>query len=107
MIERKKHRHFMVIGLLSLFAVSANAAVTQVQTRAASQTETCEQIRAQIKEQTGVLVKPDLKMLAKVGANKQCRFTAAEAYRAAYGDKPLPKSEPRTRRDRHRDGDDD
>lgn len=103
MIERKKHRHFIVIGWLGLFAVSANAAETQVETQA----ETCEQIRAQIKEQTGVLVKPDLKMLAKVGANKKCRFTAAEAYRAAYGDKPLPKSEPRARRDKHRDGDDD
>lgn len=99
MIERKKHRHFIVIGLLGLFAVSANAAEPE--------TETCEQIRAQIKEQTGVLVKPDLKMLAKVGANKKCRFTAAEAYRAAYGDKPLPKSEPRARRDKQRDGDDD
>ncbi len=90
MIERKKHRHFIVIGLLGLFAVSANAAETRA--------ETCEQIRAQIKEQTGVLIKPDLKMLAKVGANKKCRFTEAEAYRAAYGDKPLPKSEPRVGR---------
>lgn len=88
----RKPSLFIVIGWLGLFAASAHAAEPQL--------ETCEEIRAQIKAQTGVLAKPDLKLLAKVGANKKCRFTEAEAYRAAYGDKPLPKGEGDARRER-------
>ncbi len=93
---------FVTTVLTALCAMTVQAA-----TPAEPQAESCEQIRMQIKAQTGVLTNPDLKMLAKVGANKKCRFTAAEAYRAAYGDKPMPKDEPRARRDKQRDGDDD
>jgi hypothetical protein len=92
MIANRKYQHLIVIGLLGLSVISAHAAEPQV--------ETCAAIRAQIKAQTGVLTKPDLKLLAKVGANKKCRFTEAEAYRAAYGDKPLPKGEGDARRER-------
>jgi hypothetical protein len=63
--------------------------------------ESCDQIRAQIKAQTGVLARPDTVLLGKVGANKQCRFTSAEAYRAAWGDKPMPKDDRPARRSSH------
>jgi hypothetical protein len=97
MIECKKHWRPIVIGLLGFFAVSASAAEPQV--------ETCEQIRAQIKAQTGDLPKPDIAMLEKLGARSECRFSAAEVYRAAYGDKPMPQKERRDRRVKHRDDD--
>jgi hypothetical protein len=57
-----------------------------------SQNESCEQIRAQITAQTGVLAKPDIALLGKLGANRECRFTLEEGFRAAWGDKPMPKS---------------
>lgn len=53
--------------------------------------ESCDQIRAQIKAHTGLPSKPNTTLLGKVGANEQCRFTSTEAYRAAWGDKPMPK----------------
>lgn len=93
------HRHLIVIGLLGLFVINAGAAEPQV--------ETCEQIRAKIKAQTGDLPKPDIAMLEKLGSRSECRFSAAEVYRAAYGDKPMPQKERRDRRAKHRDDDDD
>lgn len=41
----------------------------------------------------GIPAKPNTLLLSKVGANKKCRFTSAEAYRAAWGDKPLLKDD--------------
>jgi hypothetical protein len=90
-------KYSSMIGLFSLLSLNVNPA--------AAQAESCEQIRTQIKAQTGVLPKPDTVMLGKVGEHPECRFTAAEAYRAAYGDKPMPKDERRERRSKHRDGD--
>lgn len=64
--------------------------------------ESCAQIREQIRAHIGVPAKPNTDLLSKVGANRQCRFTSAEAYRAAWGDKPIPKEEARTgRHERH------
>jgi len=37
-------------------------------------------------------------LLGKVGAHEECRFTSAEAYRAAWGDKPLPQDQGRNNR---------
>lgn len=94
-----RKRQAIFIGLFSLFVANVNAAEPQA--------ETCEQIRAQMKAQTGVLAAPDTHLLAKIGANSACRFTSAEAYRAAYGDKPLPKDDPSARhRKQHEDNDD-
>lgn len=92
MLKYIKHNYFPVIGLLGLLAVNAHAAAPQV--------ESCEQIRLQIKAQTGVLPKPDTVMLAKLDAQPECLFSTAEMYQAAFGDKPMPKKE-------HRDDDDD
>ncbi|MBW8457897.1 MAG: hypothetical protein K0M58_05590 [Thiobacillus sp.] len=84
MLKYIKHNYFPVIGLLGLLAVNANAAPLQA--------ESCEQIRAQIKAQTDVLLfKPDTAMLAKLHARLECRFSPAEVYQCVYGDKPIPK----------------
>lgn len=68
------------------------------------QAESCEQIREQIRAHTGIPAKPNTILLGKIGANKKCRFTSAEAYRAAWGDKPMPKD---GRRAKARERDDD
>jgi hypothetical protein len=65
-------------------------------TAAAAQAESCDQLRAQIRAHTGLPAKPNTDLLSKVGANPTCRFTSAEAYRAAWGDKPIPKGERRS-----------
>jgi hypothetical protein len=60
--------------------------------------ESCEQIREQIRAHTGLPTKPNTTLLGKVGAHEECRFTSAEAYRAAWGDKPLPQDQGRNNR---------
>jgi hypothetical protein len=69
--------------------------------------ESCEQIREQIQSHTGAPTNANTILLGKVGANQKCRFTSAEAYRAAWGDKPVPKYELRERRSKDREHDDD
>jgi len=64
--------------------------------------ETCEQIRAKI----GRLPPADHELLRSLAARQECRFTAAEVYRAAYGDKPMPAVELHPQR-HHREDDDD
>jgi hypothetical protein len=84
MLKYIKHNYVPVIGLLGLLAVNANAAP--------SQAESCEQIRLQIKAQTGVLLfNPDTAMLEKLHARLECSFSPAEVYQGVYGDKPIPK----------------
>lgn len=69
----------------------------------ATQNESCQQIREQIAAHTGLPVKPNMVLLGKVGENTNCDFTSAEAYRAAWGDKPLPKDARRDRRSKDHD----
>lgn len=69
--------------------------------------ESCARIRAQIQAHAGVPERPNTALLAKVGANRKCRFTGAEAYRAAWGDKPMPKDDRSSRRARQRGHGDD
>jgi hypothetical protein len=92
----------MKIIPIILIALCASAA--QAATPAVVQSETCVQIRTQINAQTGILPRPDTAMLEKIGTHPECRFSAAEVYRAAYGDKPMPKND---HRGKHRDDDDD
>lgn len=66
---------------------------------------TCEQLREQIQAQTGILPKPDTDLLQRLGARPECRFSAAEVYRAAYGDKPLPRKAGRSHRAHDHDDD--
>lgn len=93
------YKNLPVIGLLGLLVVNAHAVPPEV--------ESCAQIREQITAQTGLLPKPDTVLLEKLGTHQECRFTSAEAYRAAYADKPLPPRETRERRHRYGDDDDD
>ena len=62
-----------------------------------------ERIKAQIAAHTGIPAKPNMTLLGKVGENTQCDFTSAEAYRAAWGDKPLPEDKRRDRRSKDHD----
>lgn len=86
-------------GLLGLFALNAAAA--------SPVPESCEQIRSRIRAHAGLSDRPNTALLAKVGENRKCRFTSAEAYRAAWGDKPMPKDERPSRRAGQREHDDD
>jgi hypothetical protein len=79
-------KQFPAIALLTFVALSASAANAQAQT--------CGQIREQIETQTGVLPAVNVPLLQNMSARQDCRFSAAEVYRAAYGDKPLPKPAP-------------
>ena len=86
-------RRIVVIGLLSVAFTNANSA--------SSPAESCDRIRTLIKAQTGVPPKTNTELLQKL-ARPECRFSAAEVYRAAYGDKPMPINDAvrhRTRRD--------
>ena len=83
--------------LLALSVMPTYAATT------AQQDESCQQIRAQIAAHTGIPAKPNMTLLGKVGENTQCDFTSAEAYRAAWGDKPLPEDKRRDRRSKDHD----
>ena len=102
--KRFERDEIMKVIPLILFALS----VSSVHAAApVSQEESCDQIRAEIRAHTGIPAKPNTILLGKVGANKKCRFTSAEAYRAAWGDKPLPKDDRRDRRSKGREHDDD
>jgi hypothetical protein len=82
-------------GLLFLVVFSGNSNAIEA--------PTCEQIREQIQAQTGVLPKTNTELLQLLSTRQDCGFSAEEVYRAAYGDKPLPKPETRS----HRKHDDD
>ncbi|MCX7172693.1 MAG: hypothetical protein NT159_01905 [Proteobacteria bacterium] len=72
-----------------------------------SQLESCDRIRTLIRANTGIPPRVDTGLLQKL-ARPECRFSEAEVYRAAYGDKPMPKKEvlaPDARRE-HDDDDD-
>jgi len=75
-----------------------SAGLAQAATAAEPISESCDQIRAQITNHTGIPAKPNTVLLGKVGANNKCRFTSAEVYRAAWGDKPAPADQGSGRR---------
>jgi hypothetical protein len=87
-------------GLLCALTLGAQAADAQVQT--------CEQIREDIKAVTGLTPAVNPALLQKIGLRSDCQFSSAEVYRAAYGDKPIPKQEPYRSHENHdAHGDDD
>ncbi|MEZ5627769.1 hypothetical protein [Denitromonas sp.] len=87
----------------ALAMVGVGLAISASALAAAPSTVSCEQIRAQIQAQAGVRDKPDTALLDTLSEHPECRFTAAEVYRAAFGDRPMPTN---NRRDRARDDDD-
>lgn len=86
----------MKLAIASAFVLSVGLA--QAATAAEPVSESCDQIRAQIKNHAGIPAKPNTALLSKVGANNKCRFTSAEAYRAAWGDRPAPSDQRSERR---------
>ena len=64
--------------------------------------ETCEQIRTLI----DLLPPANGDLLRKLAVRKECGFTSAEVYRAAYGDRPVAREVPDRRRHRKHDDDD-
>ena len=84
-----------LFGILSLSALAADLPAP-----------TCGEIRAQIRAQVGLLPQPNTDLLRAIGLNQHCQFSAAEVYRGAYGDKPLPVQAPRAPHRSH-DHDDD
>ncbi len=90
----------LTLLVVVLWSFSANAAAPT-----AIDTGTCGEIRSLIQAQTGILAAPDTALLQKIGINSQCQFSSAEVYRAAYGDKPMPKTTDSVRQRRHHDDD--
>ncbi len=82
------------------------AGTVQAATAIEAPADDCAQIRARIAARTG-LPKPDTDLLRQIGTHHECAFSTAEAYRAAFGDRPLPKDERRQRHRKHHDDDDD
>lgn len=84
-------------GFLCFASLFANAAEVPA--------PSCAHLREQIQAQTGILPKPDTDLLQKLGSRPACGFSAAEVYRAAYGDKPLPRKDARSHRKHDHDDD--
>ena len=88
-----------------LAIVGLSIALSGTALAATPATESCGQIRARIQAQVGVREKPDTALLDTLTEHPSCRFTAAEVFRAAYGDRPMPKND--RRGGRHESTDDD
>ncbi len=90
----KKRLVAIIFGLL---VVGANAADVP--------TQTCEQIRDEIRSVIGIVPIVDTDLLQKISLRSECQFSSVEVYRAAYGDKPLPKQDTYQRQESHQDDD--
>lgn len=75
----------------SLIAGSLLAGSGVLHAAQAAPEQSCVQIRATI----GVLQPADPELLRTLASRKDCSFTSAEVYQAAYGDRPLPPQEGR------------
>jgi hypothetical protein len=75
-------KQFVRITLFSMIAFGAGATEANAQS--------CEQLREQIESQTGVLPSVNSTLLRDISVHQECRFSSAEVYRAAFGDKPIP-----------------
>ena len=96
----KRHHH--LLGLILVMGLSAQAW---------GQEASCQEIRAAIAAHVGLVAKPNIELLSKISGRSECQFTAAEVYRAAYADNPVPprseENRQRTERDGHEHGDHD
>jgi hypothetical protein len=91
---RYRNRCLLLAGSLLFLSMPLRAADEVV--------EPCDAIRARV----GVAPLADPDFLRLLATRQDCTFTAAEFYRAAYGDRPLPPPE-RHERSRHGHDDDD
>jgi hypothetical protein len=88
----------------SLVTIGLSLGVSASVLAAAPAEVSCEQVRGRIQAQVGIRDKPDTSMLDTLSEHPECHFTAAEVFRAAFGDRPMPRN---TRRDGQRDMRDD
>lgn len=77
-------KHTIYSTIILLFLTTSSFA------QADATTQSCEQIKAEIKAHTGEPSSPNVDLLKKLSGRNECEFTASEAYRAAYGDKVIP-----------------
>lgn len=92
----RKH-HYIVTSILLTFALYTYAV--------GAKAETCMQIRERIVAQQEGPPKANADLLQRIAARTDCRFSAPEIYRAAYGNKPFPKVGERGRRARNDEDD--
>lgn len=92
----KRHHH--LLGLVLVMGLSAQAW---------GQEASCQEIRAAIAAHVGLVAKPNIELLSQISGRSECRFTAAEAYRAAFADNPVPPRSEESRQGTERDGHDD
>lgn len=88
--------HWNSIQILALLVLSSHAW---------AQNLSCEQIRTEINIQTSSATTINTELLRKISGRTDCRFTASEVYRAAYGDKPQVPSEVKRERTEHDEDD--
>lgn len=96
----KRHHH--LLGLVLVMGLSASAWGLEA---------SCQEIRVEIAAHVGLVDKPNIDLLSKISGRGECRFTADEAYRAAFADNPVPprseERQPRRERRSHDDHDHD
>jgi hypothetical protein len=84
MITLQINKASLIAGALLVASGSLSAAVSAPE-------PSCAQIRATI----GALQPANPELLRTIALRKDCSFTSAEVYQAAYGDRPLPPQEGR------------
>jgi len=92
----KRHHH--LLGLILVMGLSAQAW---------GQEASCQEIRAAIAAHVGLVTKPNIELLSKISGRSECQFTAAEVYRAAFADNPVPPRSEESRQKTERNGHDD
>ena len=93
-------------ALIAAMTLSASASA-QSPANLAQPEMSCEQIRSEIAAHVGIPATPNTELLRKLSGRTECKFTAQEAYRAGFGDKPLPVSEQSFENHHHHHEDDD
>ena len=92
----KRHHHLLC--LILVMGLSAQAW---------GQEASCQEIRAAIAAHVGLVTKPNIELLSKISGRSECQFTAAEVYRAAFADNPVPPRSEESRQKTERNGHDD
>jgi hypothetical protein len=88
---------------LALGALFSTPAMSQVTPHEGIQDSSCEQIRAEIKAHVGTPSTPNTNLLHKLSGRTECKFSASEAYRAAFGDRTKSPIEQGVAGHRHHD----
>ena len=84
------------------FLLATLSVVPTALSAAEPEPETCAQVGAQI----GALPPGNADLLRKMASRKDCAFSSADFYKAAYGDRPMAREAPRHRCANEEDDDD-